>query len=73
MRGSICWGGAGWEAAGDGAMSISGLLALLDGLRQILRLIEATGGEGSRAEDDDSELIAVLEELRMGGSAGTRA
>jgi two-component system chemotaxis sensor kinase CheA len=42
---------------------ISGLLRLLDALREILRLIEMTGGEGSRACDDDSELIALLEEL----------
>lgn len=42
---------------------ISGLLRLLDGLRGILSLIEATGGEGTRAGDEDSELIAELAEL----------
>jgi two-component system, chemotaxis family, sensor kinase CheA len=48
---------------------VSGLLRLLDTLRGVLRLIEMTGGEGSRACDDDSELIALLEELN-GESAG---
>lgn len=42
---------------------ISGLLQLLDGLRAILQLIEETGSEGTRAGDDDSELIAHLAEL----------
>src|SRR5665213_2293174 len=42
---------------------ISGLLSLLDGLRRILALIEATGGEGTRANDQDSELIAELAAL----------
>jgi two-component system chemotaxis sensor kinase CheA len=42
---------------------ISGLLRLLDGLRAILLLIEETGGEGTRASDEDSELIAELAEL----------
>jgi len=42
---------------------ISGLLRLLDGLRAILALIEATGGEGTRASDEDSGLIAELAEL----------
>lgn len=42
---------------------ISGLLSLLDGLRAIIALIEETGGEGTRAEDEDSELIAVLTAL----------
>jgi len=42
---------------------ISGLLRLMDGLRAILKLIEETGGEGTRAGDDDSELIAELAEL----------
>jgi two-component system chemotaxis sensor kinase CheA len=36
------------------------LLQLMDGLRTILALIETTGQEGSRAADDDSELIALL-------------
>ncbi|HEU5341853.1 chemotaxis protein CheA [Edaphobacter sp.] len=42
---------------------ISGLLRLMDGLRAILKLIEDTGGEGTRAGDDDSELIAELTKL----------
>ncbi|WP_188553312.1 chemotaxis protein CheA [Edaphobacter dinghuensis] len=42
---------------------ISGLLSLLDGLRAILALIEETGGEGTRADDEDSELIAELTAL----------
>lgn len=42
---------------------ISGLLRLMDGLRGILTLIEETGGEGTRASDEDSELIAELDEL----------
>src|SRR5580658_3216460 len=37
---------------------ISGLLALLDRLRAILRLIEETGREGDRSTDDDAELSA---------------
>ena len=47
---------------------ISGLLRLLDGLRAILALIEETGGEGTRAGDEDSVLIAELAELNGGGS-----
>ena len=42
---------------------ITGLLHLLDGLREILALIEETGGEGTRAGDEDSELIAELTAL----------
>ncbi|MDW5265099.1 MULTISPECIES: chemotaxis protein CheA [Acidobacteriaceae] len=42
---------------------ISGLLSLLDGLRAILALIEETGGEGTRANDEDGELIAELTAL----------
>jgi len=42
---------------------ISGLLRLLDGLRDILALIEETGAEGMRADDEDSTLIAELAEL----------
>ena len=45
---------------------IGGLLALLDGLRAILRLIETTGGEGQRTTDEDFELIGQL----IGLSAG---
>ncbi|HZY61924.1 MAG TPA: chemotaxis protein CheA, partial [Edaphobacter sp.] len=39
---------------------ISGLLHLLDRLRAILAVIEETGGEGTRVDDEDSELIAEL-------------
>ena len=39
------------------------MLRLLDGLRAILALIEETGGEGTRASDEDGELIAELAEL----------
>lgn len=42
---------------------ISGLLHLLDALREILALIEETGGEGTRVGDEDSELIAELTAL----------
>jgi len=42
---------------------ISGLLRLMDGLRGIIQLIEETGGEGTRAGDDDSTLITELGEL----------
>ncbi|MDR3739392.1 MAG: chemotaxis protein CheW [Terracidiphilus sp.] len=41
---------------------ITGLLQLLDGLRLILRTIEAEGGEG---EDVDDKLIARMEELQV--------
>ena len=49
----------------DGEL-ISGLLSLLDGLRHILKLIEDTGGEGTRTTDDDAGLIAMLTELNSG-------
>ena len=42
---------------------ISGLLRLMDGLRAILGLIEETGSEGTRAGDEDGELIAELARL----------
>ena len=42
---------------------ISGLLSLLDGLRAILALIEETGGEGTRSDDEDGELLAELTAL----------
>ncbi len=42
---------------------VSGLLQLLDVLRQILKLIELTGGEGTRASDQDSALVALLKRL----------
>ena len=47
---------------------ISGLLSLLDGLRGILALIEETGGEGTRASDEDGELIAELTALNGAGA-----
>jgi two-component system, chemotaxis family, sensor kinase CheA len=55
----------------DGAIGvdedlISGLLRLMDGLRHILKLIEDTGGEGTRTTDDDAGLIAILTELKDG-------
>src|SRR5579864_4270051 len=40
---------------------VTGLLQLLDGLRAILRIIEAEGGEGG---GEDSALIHQLEELQ---------
>jgi two-component system chemotaxis sensor kinase CheA len=43
---------------------ISGLLNLLDRLREILRLIENTGTEGARSTDDDRELLALLARLK---------
>src|SRR5580658_10682461 len=39
---------------------ISGLLQLMDRLREILVLIEETGGEGTRSSDEDGDLIAGL-------------
>jgi two-component system chemotaxis sensor kinase CheA len=39
---------------------ISGLLGLVDGLREVLTLIEETGGEGTRIDDEDGALIAEL-------------
>jgi two-component system chemotaxis sensor kinase CheA len=47
---------------------ISGLLRLLDGLRTILRLIEATEAEGVRSAEDD-ELIALLATLKLGSGS----
>jgi len=52
---------------------ISGLLRLLDGLRAILTLIEATGSEGARVGDEDSALIAELAALNEEGPAVTLA
>ena len=48
---------------------ISGLLELMDGLRGILHIIEATGTEGERTKDNDNALIARLLELRDRGSS----
>jgi two-component system chemotaxis sensor kinase CheA len=50
---------------------IDGLLKLMDGLRAILSLIAATGTEGERDEDDDSDLIAQLAQLRADGANPT--
>ena len=44
---------------------ISGLLALMDCLRRILLLIEATGTEGVQAEEEDA-LLALLSTLNAG-------
>ena len=57
---------------------ISGLLRLMDGLRAILTLIEATGSEGTRAGDDDTALIEELAALNVASpvvaaGAGTAA
>ena len=52
---------------------VNGLLQLMDGLRNILQLIERTGREGDRAEDDDSELIALMGVLlETGGKRAVR-
>ena len=48
---------------------VNGLLQLMDGLRNILLLIEQTGREGDRAEDNDSALIALMVELLAGDGA----
>ena len=49
---------------------ISGLLQLMDGLRNILKVIEITGGEGTRAYDNDTALIGVLVALNGGEVPG---
>jgi len=46
---------------------VGGLLELMDGLRTILALIDKTGKEGTRASDEDHELIALMEELNREG------
>jgi len=48
---------------------VTGLLQLLDGLRSILKTIEAEGSEG---EGQDAALIACLEELQAPAHAHTR-
>jgi two-component system, chemotaxis family, sensor kinase CheA len=48
---------------------VSGLLALMDRLRGILRSIEATGGEGE-SQRDDTAMIARLEALQACDAAG---
>ena len=45
---------------------VGGLLGLLDGLRRILRTIEATGSEAARTAEDDAELFALMAELKAG-------
>jgi two-component system chemotaxis sensor kinase CheA len=55
---------------------ISGLLALMDGLRAILTMIETRGDEGVRATKDDRDLIALLAALKdpaPGGAASADA
>jgi two-component system chemotaxis sensor kinase CheA len=52
---------------------VDAMLALLDGLRNILGIIEATGDEGRRAVDHDSVLIARLEALSAGEAAPAAA
>ena len=52
------------------APTITGLLQLLDGLRSILKTIEAEGSEGS---GDDATLIARLDELQNPGQAKAAA
>lgn len=46
---------------------VGGLLKLMDGLREILRLIEMTGKEGTRTTDDDTELIELMHRLNANG------
>ncbi len=50
---------------------IGGLLRLMDGLREVLRVIERTGGEGQRSTDDDGALLALLAELGAGSPAAS--
>jgi two-component system, chemotaxis family, sensor kinase CheA len=61
----------------DGKLSatpdiVSGLLALMDRLRAILRAIEATGGEGE-SQREDAAMIDRLETLQTGGAAAAVA
>jgi two-component system, chemotaxis family, sensor kinase CheA len=49
---------------------ISALLALMDRLRGIVRLIEETGTEGERSTDEDEGLSAYLTRLRIEATAG---
>jgi two-component system chemotaxis sensor kinase CheA len=48
---------------------IEGMLRLMDGLRSILLLIEKTGKEGTRANDHDSALLQLLDELSLADKA----
>ena len=49
---------------------VSGLLRLMDGLREILGLIDRTGKEGDREADDDNGLIELMAELNAGRPPG---
>ena len=49
---------------------VSGLLRLMDRLREILGLIDKTGKEGDRDSDDDSGLIGLMAELNQGRPPG---
>jgi two-component system chemotaxis sensor kinase CheA len=51
---------------------VSGLLALMDMLRAILRSIESTGAEGE-SHSDDAAMIARLEALQRGEAAAATA
>ena len=55
----------GKRSTGDGVIEL--LVQLMDGLRRVLQLIEMTGAEGSRAADNDAELIAKLEQYAKDG------
>ncbi len=55
------------------AQLVNGLLQLMDGLRDILQLIERTGHEGDRADDDDSDLIALMKTLLEGSASQSGA
>lgn len=52
---------------------ISCLLRLADGLREILVLIEKTGNEGARREDDDAAFLALMRELDARATSGPLA
>ena len=52
---------------------VNGLLKLMDGLRAILLLIERTGREGEREDDNDEGLIALMQELLTGEAKVAKA
>jgi two-component system chemotaxis sensor kinase CheA len=61
----------------DGRMAptpeiVTGLLALMDKLREVLRAIESSGAEGESGEEDRI-LIAGLEALQRGGTSAAQA
>jgi len=60
MRAKTCWACCRWQAPCHQGI-ITGLLQLLDGLRSILKTIEAEGSEG---DGEDSALIVHLEQLQ---------